>query len=226
MFIVVFIHIGLPKVSDEVLEYARYMKNYAESEKITLAALKNYALENDMPIRDYHNLETVITKEFTRIEIEHDNILDQKVDKHRVVGFKSLRVFLIGFGIRSVLLFLAILLFISYYIKDKGLLKIINWAALCFVAQGLFINNWFLLDEADYEPYVYYITISIMSLLGAYLVYKFVRRYEGLIVRLKNALEYAIKRYWKIKKKYIKPEDEKEFVTDVAKTLVKIDEKV
>lgn len=225
-FIAVFIHIDLPKKPKEVIAYEIYLYNMGVSKELALEVIKDYSLKFDLSVAEYHKRTDIINNEFNRLEKINDMTYDSIVDENRIFGFRTLRLFLIGFGTRVNILFISVIFFISLFVKDANLNEVFKLVAISFVAQGLYVCTWFLWDGDDYPNSFYYTAIAIMSIVGTFLTYLLITRYESHIIKLKGTIQFAIKFYWVIRKKFIKPEDDNEFLVETGKTIIKINEKV
>jgi predicted PurR-regulated permease PerM len=222
-FIAPFIHIIMPKKSQEVKEYIKYVDNLKDEQKTSLENLKESSLANGISLQKYLNQESKLLNahSFTNTKVEKKLL---KLRQNQMAfGFRTMRVFLIGFGTRIVILFLAIILLFSFYVQDEGIKKVIRYISYSFIGVGLYLNIWFLWDGHDYPQSYFYLAIGLMTVIGLITTYLLVTKYESISTKLKGVINqlivFIIKSEKYIENKSTRRQHLKDYLTEFEKII-------
>ncbi|UII80055.1 hypothetical protein [Flagellimonas sp. CMM7] len=199
------IHIYLPKKNAEVVAYSKQLDKDIEKYNTQLTNLRtqynNYEIEAEEYIASSD--EILLARE-KQLEI-NEALYDKKVDASRIFGFKTLRVFLVAFGIRIVYLFLSIAISIIVVLlvkPDKGLLKnsLVVFQIFCY-SISLYEIVWVFWNAQDYPIQTYWwgillsttlISIAIVTFL---MWHKFKMERQTLtIVKLFDFMHFDVKK--------------------------------
>ena len=191
-FIAPFIHIIIPKKSLKVKEYIKYIDDVKRAQATSLTNLKKNSLVKKISLQEYLDKESQLLSEFSEINNINEKEYSTLKNNDKVFGFRSLRVFYIGFGTRIVILFLAVLFFISFHINDNGMKKVLNYIALSFIGVGIYLNIWFLWDGQDYPQSFYFLAIGLMTIIGIITTYMLVIRHKTLSTKFKTIINQLI----------------------------------
>ena len=191
-FIAPFIHIVMPKKSKEVKEYVNYLNSIEKQQATSLEKLKKNSLAKGLSLQKYFLEESKLLDSYKSINTKNKKKFRELRESQTVFGFKTMRIFFIGFGTRIVILFLAIVLLLSFYVRDKGLKNVLMYISYSFIGVGLYLNIWFLWDGHDYPQSFYYLAIGIMTVIGTIITYVLVTRYESISTKLKMAINQLI----------------------------------
>ena len=191
-FIAPFIHIVMPKKSKEVIEFVNHLNDIERQQAASLEKLKKNSLANGLSLQNYFLEESKLLDSFKIINAKNENEIRKLRESQTVFGFRTMRIFFIGFGTRIVILFLAIILLFSFYIRDEELKKIVIYISYSFIGVGLYLNIWFIWDGSDFPQSFYYLAIGLMTIIGLITTYLLVTRYESISSKLKGAINQLI----------------------------------
>lgn len=166
------LHIDFPKKQQNQIQFEKKIDAFNASQDNILCDLK-YRLETDQisPLEYIEQLEEFQLNRGVASDLLEYN-LDNIIDGNRVFGFRSMRIFLIGFGIRlPYILFSAIILFFFLYSKDKLKTNMYLYNAVRFLYSSSFLISfyvtiWFLLPR-DLPVTAYHILIGALSILSS-----------------------------------------------------------
>ncbi|WP_299242990.1 hypothetical protein [uncultured Aquimarina sp.] len=166
------LHIYFPKKQNNQIEFEAKINDFNEEKDLALCDLKRQFETDQISSYEYINLLEAfqIDKDVENDLLDYE--LDKIVDNNRVFGFRSLRVFLIGFGIRlPYILFSAIILFFVLYSREKLKKNIYLYNAVRFLYSIAFLISfymtiWFLLPR-DLPVTAYHILIGFLATLSS-----------------------------------------------------------
>ncbi|KAA1243345.1 hypothetical protein [Aquimarina sp. RZ0] len=167
------LHISFPKIPEYKVQFEGKIDRFNKVKNAELCNLKEELLLNKISPIDY--IEQVELFEINR-EIEADLLnyqLDNLIDENRIFGFKSMRIFLIGFGIRlPYILFSFVILFFFLYSKEKLKKSIYLYRAIIILYSisffiSFYLIIWFLLPR-DLPIPVYHILIGSLTILSTF----------------------------------------------------------
>jgi len=224
IFIAPLVHVYISKDNPSVVAYKKELslkeKKY-DNELIELRkkydkrllSAEKFIIQND-------NLKALLTVQINK----NNKLLKEKVDENRIFGWKTLRVFLVGFGIRlPYLLFSLIISFLIFKIKtdDKTLKKAFVYLQIGAYTTTFYNLAWCFWYSQDYPLETYRYAIIIVSALVATSVVYFISYRELFTMRLQKIVN-ALSRFTIIDaRKYIKPESEKEYVSGYIEAIKK-----
>ncbi len=209
IFIAPLIHIDFPKKTRRIFLIEKSISKEKESFKLEYNNLKEDLKKGVIDHKSYvYRINQLIDCNNVK-SIELKKKLENEIDKNRVFGFRSLRVFLIGFGIRlPYLLFSTAILFFykysyrklkrNYYLK----ISIILLYNISFLIS-FYMIIWFLIPRKDFSLQFYHLLIIIISILSTifsiYLIKSMYRSFN----KSKNNIQKLIRFILSNRKEYI-----------------------
>jgi len=161
-----FVHMDFDKVPTAVKDFKKEVvatDAVYKTKQLELRKLYNTgAITGDVFITD----NDLLTAEISVYEKQNAVTLRKLVDDNRVCGFRTLRSFLIGFGIRLPYLFFSVvILLLSLQLPKKPYIT----PALAFLTSvsvfiSVYLITWFLWDS-DFPKYIYHSAIAVISIL-------------------------------------------------------------
>lgn len=196
------VHIYFPKKTDNVENFEKEIKKYQESIALELSDLKNSYSIGKLSASKYISDRESIEQSF-KIQSEKLNVeLDAIVDSNRVFGFRTLRTFLIGIGIRlPLILYSFIVLFLVLYSKDKlktnpYLYKAVSLLYTLSFLISFYLVAWFMIPRSkgkgDFTNEFYYYLIGAISILATLISIYTVKYFDNIITRLKSSISQLI----------------------------------
>ncbi|WP_459212014.1 hypothetical protein [Aquimarina rhabdastrellae] len=120
----------------------------------------------------------------------HIFFVKDSIDKF--FGFRNIRVFLYIIGQPIVIFVLSLFLsFISNFIENKDLKKIIRFSSYMFTAVAFYFLIWIFWNKQDLHAYIYYTAVIILSIIGSYIVSKGLKKISDHLLRI-NRIEKQI----------------------------------
>ena len=148
--------------------------------------------------------------------------------KHKIFGFRSTKIFLGHLGMPVVATALGIYLLLLFF-KEEDLFfrKVTLSFSLAGLVTGLFFVIWVFYPSPDVPEWAYISLLLIFSIIGtlaAYLIgsYTYNISQINLVQKTQHLLHFIT---FDIKKKYIRKEDRKEFVSDYLGEIKKLSQK-
>ncbi|WP_281991556.1 hypothetical protein [Aquimarina aggregata] len=176
------LHIGFPKTPDYQKRFEDKIDSFNEIKDAELCDLKEALSQKKISPLDYIE-EIELFGVNRRVETDLLNYqLDNLIDNNRVFGFRSMRIFLIGFGIRlPYILFSFVILFFFLYSKKKLKTSIYLYRGVVVLYSisffiSFYLIIWFLLPR-DLPITAYHFLIGILALLGSILSIYFSKYY-------------------------------------------------
>ncbi|WP_271783642.1 hypothetical protein [Aquimarina algiphila] len=163
------LHINFPKKQNNQVLFEDKINNFNEVKDDELCNLKQALAQNEItPLEYIEQLESFeISRGVTSDLLDYE--LDNIIDENRVFGFKSMRLFLIGFGIRLPYIFFSfIILFFFLYSKDKLKADISLYHSVRILYSisfliSFYMTIWFLLPR-DLPVTAYHILIGLLAI--------------------------------------------------------------
>ncbi|WP_025663254.1 hypothetical protein [Aquimarina megaterium] len=176
------LHIRFPKKPAYQQKFENKIKKYHVDKDNELCDLKEALSQNKISPLDYiQQLEEFQINKAVKTDIL-DYQLNNLIDENRIAGFRSMRIFLIGFGIRlPYILFSFIILFFCLYSKEKLKTNVyLHRAVIVLYTISFFISFyltiWFLLPR-DLPITAYHLLIGCLSILSTTLSIYFIKYY-------------------------------------------------
>jgi len=224
IFIAPLIHIYFSKTNIEVEKYKKQL-NQSASENINKLELleKSFKVGETKPnvfYKEFYQLSTLINK----AENTNSKLITKSVNDHRIFGWKTTRVFLIGLGIRlPYLLYSLLISFLIYKIKteDKNLKKSFILLQVLSFSSAFYQLLWVFWYSQDYPLATYRYALIGFSIVAAISTVYFIIHKEvfknKLLVIVKSMSRFIIKDA----KQYIDPKKEKEYIKGYFRALEK-----
>ncbi len=194
-----FLHIDFPKKEKNVLlidqKISEYNKVSDNSRKLLRENYENRKITAENYIIQLDKLNLKID----RINRELINERKEIINNNRVFGFKTRRLFLIGFGIRLpyIVFSLAILLLYLYSLdklnKDINLKKAVQLLYNISFLISFYLVIWFMIPRGDLPKNVYYIIIGVLSILASSLSINLIKHFDNTISLFKSRIRLLIK---------------------------------
>jgi len=176
-----------PKKDKNLMEFDAYLKEVKAIKFQNIDSLRTLAIEENMPLSVYIRLNDSIENEYAATRKINWAKRGEIQTRNNVFGFRSMRVFMIGAGTRVVILFLSILVLCTFFVRDKISKKIIKIAALVYIAEGIYLNIWYLLPS-DNHTYIYRIGSIVLSIVGGLLTYYYLKNRKSSIQASKEEI--------------------------------------
>ncbi|WP_234859286.1 hypothetical protein [Aquimarina aquimarini] len=173
IFIAPLLHINFPKKPEAVKLFEKKIDDFNLLEDNKLCQLKGKLEVNKITYLEYiEQRESLDIDRSARTDLLNFQ-LKQIVNNHRVFGFRTLRVFLIGFGIRlPYILFSFIILFFFLYSRDKLKTNIYLYRSVVILYTisfliSFYMTIWFVLPQ-DLPVTAYHILIATLTILSSW----------------------------------------------------------
>lgn len=196
------VHIYFPKKPDNVKNFENGIKKYEESIVLDLSELKTKYSIGEISASKYISNRELIEQSF---KIQSEKLyteLDIIVDSNRVFGFRTLRTFLIGMGIRlPLILYSFIVLFLVLYSKEKlkknlYLYKAVRLLYTLSFLISFYLVAWFMIPKSkgigDFTNEFYYYLIGAISILATFSSIFAVKYFNNIISSLKSNISQLI----------------------------------
>lgn len=165
------LHITFPKKPGYQVRFEDKIDKFNVDKDAELCNLKEELAQGMIAPRDYiKQVELfLIDREVEATLLDYQ--LENLIDENRIFGFKNMRIFLIGFGIRlPYLLFSTLIFFFFLYSKDKLKTNIYLYNAVRFLYSisyliSFYMTIWFLLPR-DLPVTAYHILIGCLAILS------------------------------------------------------------
>ncbi len=165
----------------------------------------------------YKKLETKSTVLF--------NELIQEKEKQKVFGFKSFKIFIANISMPILAINLSLFL-VFFYLKeeDRFLKKITLPISLLGLLSSTFYFAWALYPNKDFSKFTYLTLLLSFSITSSIIAFFLVKYFYILLTfdfkfKIQNLLKFII---YDIKYKYIKKEDQKEYIQDYLEEINKL----
>lgn len=205
------LHIGFPKQNPVVEAYSNELDKSVQIFDDELILLRSQYDNKEISAETYILLTDSVKEKRASQESVNDELYDLKVEKERVFGWKTWRIFLIGFGIRVVYLFFSIMisiLIILFVKPKKGALRnsLITLQVFCYTIS-IYVITWVFWPSQDYPIETYWIFMVIGSAILSLALVKFLMWYRFKVERLEYISRSWIAFSYNIEKvgKYIIP---------------------
>ncbi|WP_062056084.1 hypothetical protein [Aquimarina longa] len=182
IFIAPLLHINFPKKPEEVKLFQEKINTFNRLKNKEICQLEESLKSNEItPLEYIEQLELFNIDRSVEANLL-DYQLSQIVNKHRYFGFRTLRVFLIGFGIRlPYILFSFIILFLFLYSKDKLKANVYLYRSIIILYSISFLISfymiiWFILPQ-DLPITAYHILIMTLAILSSWSSVSLVKYY-------------------------------------------------
>ncbi len=224
IFIAPIIHFNFPKKNAEIVSFEKKLNNKILYFKEEITTLKQKYRDNVISAENYIIQLNEIEASILKQEQINQALLENKENDSRVLGWLTIRAFLIGFGIRLPYLFFSLL--ISYLIfkvntEDKNLKLTFLFLQIACYTITLYELVWVFWHSQDYPLSAYKWIALYLSAFAATTVVYFISYRELLRMRLQKIVN-ALSRFIVIDaRKHIKPEEEKEYVNGYIKAIEK-----
>lgn len=193
-----FIHIDFPKKSNEVIRIEQKISDFKSQSNLDLEKIrKQYDIKNITAEKYIEQLDS-LTEIHSSTLLSLKSELKTTIDTNRVFGFRSIRTFLIGFGIRLPYLFFSFsILSLFLYSRNK-----LSQNKNLFIAVKILYNSsflisfyllaWFIIPRQDYSPKAYYLMIGLISITSSFISIYLTKHYLDFINRLKRKIQTLI----------------------------------
>ncbi|WNH09994.1 hypothetical protein [Thalassobellus suaedae] len=221
IFIAPLVHIKFSKTNPVVESYKQELHDNIASIDNDLKALRlQYYSGNQEYFTQYDNL---ISKR-NATEIANDKLINLKIDENRIFGWKTLRSFLIGFGVRLPYLLIAFL--VSYLItkqktEDIYLKHCYNLLQVSLYGISLYLIIWCFWPHQDYNITTYLFAVLALCILVSAMGVCFITYREIFKLRLQKMVDAFSLFIVKDAKKHIKKGGEKEYIKSYLKAFKK-----
>lgn len=211
------VHIGFPKKNLKVEAYSDKLDDSVKILDSELAHLREQYDNGEISGDTYISLSDTVKEKKTAQEKVNEKLYDEKVEQERVFGWKTWRVFLIGFGIRIVYLFFSIIitLLVVFFIRpEKGNLKnaLTTLQVFCY-AISIYEITWVFWPSQDYPIETYWVAMLLGSVILSMALVSFLMWYRFKIERLQDIAKNLIRFTYNIETvgRYIIPEKRKKY---------------
>jgi len=180
-------HISLPK-DNPIVENHQIELDRKESQfENELANLKFDYSEERITARDYIIDSEILRREIAQFRVENAKELKEKVDSSRYLGWRTGRMFWMGFGIRLPLFVMAIIISIlisNRQSDQKYRNSALFWLQASCYAMALYQLVWCFYSSQDYPLSTYwYALLGLTLLAGTFITYQF-RYYVSVMGKL------------------------------------------
>ncbi len=195
IFIAPLLHIDLPTKNKEVEVFKEtYNSQFDEIKEQKVLIRKQYdskKINGDQKIRK----DDLLEKEEKELLIVYKVGLKEVVDKNRVFGWKTLKKFLIGFGVRIPYLFFT---FIFIYLikiintQDKHLKRAFIFAQIALFTISFYLIIWSFWDKQDFPKGYYYTTALFLGFISSIATVSFLKYRTFIELKLKTIISTLI----------------------------------
>lgn len=211
------VHIGFPRQNAKVESYSKELDRSIQIFDDELILLRAQYDNKEISAETFISLTDSVKEKRASQEKVNEKLYDEKVEQERVFGWKTWRVFLIGFGIRIVYLFFSIIitLLTVFFIKpEKGKLKnsLITLQVFCY-SISFYVLIWVFWPSQDYPIETYWVAMSLGSVILSIALVSFLMWYRFKIERLQDIAKNLIRFTYNIETvgRYIIPEKRKKY---------------
>jgi len=230
LFIAPFIHIEFSKKNFVVEDYKiEKEKQIITPVKKTLTTLKQNYSKGSIIAEDYILEYDRLNVELEKAKTKYNELVRSKENEERVLGWLTIRSFLIGFGIR--LPYLLFSLIISYLIsiintKDVSLKRTFTFLQMvCYTISG-YVLIWCFWYSQDYPLSSYRLIAIVISALVSLSLYFFIKYIRDSLVKKLERLKYIIRNLFDFilmdsKEQDFVKEDKKVYYRNKSRELIK-----
>ncbi|WP_459212757.1 hypothetical protein [Aquimarina rhabdastrellae] len=204
-----FIHINFPKKEKSVIILEQKISELTSKHLSKTKKLRSLYDDKRISAENYIIKLDLLNNEKQRTLSELRKELQKNVADNRMFGFRTKRVFLIGFGIRLPYLFfsLSILGLFLYnkkkLKKDRNLYIAVKMLYNISFLISFFIVAWFLIPRQDFDSEIYYLMIGLLSILSSFLSIYLIKHYIDIFNSLKFKIRTLISFIKVTRKKYL-----------------------
>lgn len=176
------LHIFFPKKPDYQVNFESKIDKFNKDKDLEFCALEESLNQGEITPAEFIKRE----KQFLIDRAVSEELLDYQlgnlIDENRIMGWRSIRMFLIGFGIRlPYLFFSSIILIFFFYSKEKLKEDILLYRAtkLLYTMSFLisfYMTIWFVLPRDLPKP-LYHLLISVLSIASSICAFYCIRYY-------------------------------------------------
>lgn len=208
LFIAPLVHIYFPKKNPVVEDYrAEIEVSVAELENDIITARSEYD-KGIITAKEYLNKYDNLSIKKEQTEAKNQSLLTEKVESERVFGWKTIRIFLVAFGIRLPYLLFSIIISIliaRIRTRDKNLSRTFFFLQTSCYSIAAYELVWVFWDSQDYPLDTYRFAIIALCVLVGFLCTFAFKYYESnvyKIIKLKGSfLNFIVE----IRNKHYKP---------------------
>lgn len=176
------LHIFFPKKPDYQVNFENKIDKFNENKDLEFCALKESLNQGKISSAEFIKREEqfIIDRAVNQDLLNYQ--LKNLIDENRIMGWKSIRMFLIGFGIRlPYLFFSSIILIFFFYSKEKLKEHTLLYRAtkLLYTMSFLisfYMTIWFILPRDLPKP-LYHLLISVLSVASTICAFYCIRYY-------------------------------------------------
>ncbi len=230
LFIAPFIHIEFSKKNSIVEKYkTETKKEIIIPIKNSIKELKQNYSKGNIVAENYILEYDKLSNELENAETKYNKLVQIKKDEERILGWLTIRSFLVGFGIR--LPYLLFSLIISYLIsiintKEKSLKRTFTLLQLtCYTISG-YVIIWCFWYSQDYPLSSYRFVALAISALVSFSLYFFIKSRRDSLVQKLERLKHVIRNLFDFilmdsKEEDFVKEDKKVYYRDKSRELIK-----
>ncbi len=201
LFVLPIIHIDFPKKNVEVEAYKTSLDKKINNIKIKIKNNRTAYDEGIIDAKKYIHINDKLLISLDKQSKINTKLYRDKVDSVRIFGWKTMRIFLVGLGIRLPYLFYSLI--ISYLItlipqKNNFLKKALFFLQLASYTISFYLLIWCFWTSQDYPLHIYRVAIIILCTLASFLSIYFVKYLNRKQNAIKSLL-YLLSDFNKIK---------------------------
>ena len=226
IFIAPLLHIDLPTTNSKVDSFKVAYQEKFDAIKVKKALIRNQ-YDSKIITGDQKILNDDLLKvEEDRLQADYKIKLNDIINQNRVFGWKTLKKFLIGFGVRLPYLFFTLL--IVYLIKlinteDKYLKRTFTFVTISLFTISFYQLIWVFWDKQDFPKGYYYITALFLGFTASIIAVSFLKYRVTLETKFKNIINrlivFIIKSDKYIEEKSTKTQHLKDYLTEFEKII-------
>ena len=208
IFIAPLVHIYFPKKNPDIEDYRADLQVSVIDLGNEITSIRSEYDQGLITANEYFNKYDNLIIDKEKAESENRSLLNDKVDSERVFGWKTIRIFLVGFGIRLPYLLFSIiisLLIARIRTRDINLSRTFFFLQTSCYSIATYELVWVFWDSQDYPIDTYRVAIIAMCVLVGFLCTYAFRYYESnvyKIIKLKGSFMNFIV---EIRNKHYKP---------------------
>ncbi len=176
LFTAPFVHMLFPK-ENRVVELFKTDLYKTTIKPIELRILENRKRYDTSQIsaKEYIDQNDLLISKFNEVNKQNKILIEQTIDKNRFFGWRSVRSFFIGFGIRIVIVFLTLILTFTISlikIQDVYLKKAFRFLEISCWGLSVYLLVWCFWKDQDFPLSAYRLAVVCGSvLIGSGMVY-------------------------------------------------------
>lgn len=195
IFIAPIAHIEFPKQNKSITEFKNELNREIEIIDLKLSDVRNKYDNERITAKEFIDKTDELRLQKISLSTNNALLIKEKVDIERVFGWKNLRIFLVGFGIRlPYLLFSVIISFLIFQFntKNKNLQRVFFLLQILCYTISFYVLIWCFWYSQDFPLSTYRIVAFLLAFLLALSSIYGVRYISSNTINLKSKIKYVM----------------------------------